>query len=171
MAWGVFLKKTEGRTTMEHSGEVSGFVSENVVYPDDGAAITVFTNEMATHAASLIAERIGPMVLGVAALVPSKVPSKAEAQAVAIFNQLADGQIDRKLFTRYCNAYFSKQVIDDFASSLKPLGPPLSFNETREEERGGMTFRVFTVKFPERELKVTTYEMPDGLLEQYLVIP
>jgi CubicO group peptidase (beta-lactamase class C family) len=168
---GVFLKKTEGHTIIEHSGEVSGFVSENVVYPDDRAAIVVFTNEMAAHAASLIAERIGPMALGVAASSSSKMPSKAEAQALAIFNQLADGQVDRKLFTRYCNAYFSQQAIDDFASSLKPLGPPLSFKETREEARGGMTFRVFTVKFPERELKVTTYEMPDGLLEQYLVIP
>ena len=34
-----------------------------------------------------------------------------------------------------------------------------------------MTFRVFSVAFPERALKVTTYEMPDGKLEQYLVIP
>ncbi len=31
-----------------------------------------------------------------------------------------------------------------------------------------MTFRVFTVTFPDRELKVTTYQMPDGKLEQYL---
>jgi D-alanyl-D-alanine carboxypeptidase len=34
-----------------------------------------------------------------------------------------------------------------------------------------MIFRIFTATFPERELKVTTYEMPDGKLEQYLVIP
>ena len=164
---GVFLKKPDGRTTIEHSGEVSGFVSENVVYPDDKAAIVVFTNEMATQAAGLIAGRIAPIVLGLAA----SAPSKAEAQALAIFNELADGHINRKLFTNYCNAYFSQQALDDFATSLKPLGPPLSFKQTKEEGRGGMTFRVFTVTFPERELKVTTYEMPDGKLEQYLVIP
>ena len=34
-----------------------------------------------------------------------------------------------------------------------------------------MVFRVFAVTFPERELKVTTYEMPDGKLGQHLVIP
>jgi hypothetical protein len=34
-----------------------------------------------------------------------------------------------------------------------------------------MTFHVFTVTFPERELRVTTYEKPDGKLEQYLVMP
>jgi D-alanyl-D-alanine carboxypeptidase len=79
--------------------------------------------------------------------------------------------VDRSLFTKYCNAYFNQQTIDDFAATLKPLGPPLSFKETKQEARGGMTFRVFTVTFPERELRVTTYEMPDGKLEQYLVMP
>ena len=33
-----------------------------------------------------------------------------------------------------------------------------------------MTFRVFNVAFPGKQLRVTVYEMPDGKLEQYLVI-
>jgi D-alanyl-D-alanine carboxypeptidase len=165
---GVYLKKrADGHTMIEHSGEVSGFVSENVVFPADRAAIVVLTNEMATQAASMIADRVAPMILGIAA----SAPTKEEAQALAIFNGLADGHIDRKLLTNYCNAYFNQQTIEDFAASLKPLGPPLSFKETKVEGRGGMIFRVFAVTFPERELKVTTYEMPDGKLEQYLVIP
>jgi CubicO group peptidase (beta-lactamase class C family) len=164
---GVFLKKNDGHAMIEHSGEVSGFVSENVVFPGDRAAIVVLTNEMATQAASMIADRVAPMILGIAA----SAPSKEEAQALAIFNGLADAHIDRKLFTNYCNAYFNQQTIEDFATSLKPLGPPLSFKQTKEEGRGGMIFRVFAVDFPDRELKVTTYEMPDGKLEQYLVIP
>jgi CubicO group peptidase (beta-lactamase class C family) len=164
---GVFLSKREGRAIIEHSGEVSGFVSENLVFPDDRAAIIVFTNEMATNAASLIAERITPVVLNL----PATAPTEEEAQALSIFNGLADGHIDRTLFTNYCNAYFNQQTLEDFASSLKPLGPPLKFKQTKEEGRGGMTFRVFTVTFSDRELKVTTYQMPDGKLEQYLVIP
>jgi D-alanyl-D-alanine carboxypeptidase len=164
---GVFLGKRDGHAYIEHSGEVSGFVSENLVFPDDRAAIIVLTNEMATNAASLIAERITPVVLNL----PATAPTEEEAQALSIFNGLADGHIDRTLFTNYCNAYFNQQTLDDFASSLKPLGPPLKFKQTKEEGRGGMTFRVFAVTFPDRELKVTTYQMPDGKLEQYLVIP
>jgi D-alanyl-D-alanine carboxypeptidase len=164
---GVYLKKRDGHMMIEHSGEVSGFVSENVVFPADRAAIVVLTNEMATQAASMIADRVTPMILGI----PASVPTKEEAQTLAIFNGLADGHIDRKLFTNYCNAYFSQQTIEDFAASLKPLGPPLTFKQTKVEARGGMIFRVFAVTFPERDLKVTTYEMPDGKLEQYLVIP
>jgi hypothetical protein len=107
------------------------------------------------------------MILGM----PASSPTKEEAQALAIFDGLAQGHIDRKLFTPFCNAYFNQQALDDFAASLKPLGPPLSFKQISDEGRGGMTFRVFSVAFPERALKVTTYEMPDGKLEQYLVIP
>jgi D-alanyl-D-alanine carboxypeptidase len=34
-----------------------------------------------------------------------------------------------------------------------------------------MTFRVFSVGFGGKQVRVTTYEEPDGKLEQYLVIP
>ncbi len=164
---GVDLGKREGHKIIEHSGEVSGFVSENVVFPDDRAAIVVLTNEMATQAARSIADRIMPIVLGI----PTPAPTQPEAQALAIFKGLADGHIDRNLFTNYANAYFNQQTLEDFASSLKPLGSPLTFKETKSEARGGMMFRVFTATFPDRDLRVTTYEMPDGKLEQYLVIP
>ncbi|MGC2401620.1 MAG: serine hydrolase domain-containing protein, partial [Acidobacteriaceae bacterium] len=164
---GVEVLKRDGRNIIEHSGEVSGFVSENLVFPDDRAAIIVLTNEMASGAASLIARRITPIVLGL----PGPAPTKEEARALAIFNGLADGHIDRSQFTDYCNAYFSQQTLDDFASSLKPLGPPLTFQQTRQQGRGGMMFHVFTAAFPDRELRITTYEMPDGKLEQYLVEP
>jgi D-alanyl-D-alanine carboxypeptidase len=164
---GVDLGKRADHKIIEHSGEVSGFVSENVVFPDDRAAIVVLTNEMATQAARSIADRIMPMVLGI----PTPAPTQPEARALAIFKGLADGHIDRSLFTNYANEYFNQQTLDDFASSLKPLGPPLTFKETKSEARGGMMFRVFTATFPDRDLRVTTYEMPNGKLEQYLVIP
>jgi D-alanyl-D-alanine carboxypeptidase len=164
---GVFLGKRDGHTSIEHSGEVSGFVSENLVFPNERAAIVVLTNEMATQAASQIADRLASLILDT----PTSAATREEARALAIFNNLADGHIDRKLFTPFCNSYFSQQVLADFAASLKPLGPPLTFQQTAAEGRGGMTFRVFKLTFPDRALKVTTYEMPDGKLEQYLVIP
>ena len=61
---GVDIGKRDGHNIIEHSGEVSGFVSENLVFPDDHAAIVVLTNEMATNAASLIARRITPPFWG-----------------------------------------------------------------------------------------------------------
>ncbi len=164
---GTFIGTSDGHKYIQHSGEVSGFVSQNLIFPDDRAAIVVLTNEMATQAAGLIAEHITPLVLGA----PEPASTPEEAHALAVFNQLADGHIDRGLFTDYCNAYFDQQTIEDFATSLKPLGPPIGIKQISEQARGGMTERVFKVIFPDRELKVSTYEMPDGKLEQYLVIP
>jgi CubicO group peptidase (beta-lactamase class C family) len=166
---GVFTTPRMGHAALEHSGEVSGFVSENIVFPDDKSAIAVLTNQDASSAAGAIARQLTPLVLGI----ETKAADEAEAQALKIFKGLQQGQIDRSLFTENCNAYFSQQALGDFSSSLKPLGDPTSFRQVAEELRGGMTFRVFAVEFahtPQR-VRVTTYTMPDGKLEQYLVIP
>jgi CubicO group peptidase (beta-lactamase class C family) len=170
-ALGLFVRDTNGKIAYEHSGEVSGFVSENVVFPDEKAAIAVLTNQDASSAAAGIARALGPLVLG---LPGAELPAAAaEKQAREIFVALQQGRIDRSLFTPNCNAYFDQQALNDFRSSLAPLGAPASFKQTAQELRGGMTFRSFSVEFAKspQKVRVTTYTMPDGTLEQYLVIP
>jgi D-alanyl-D-alanine carboxypeptidase len=170
-ALGLFVRDMNGKVAYEHSGEVSGFVSENVVYPNEKAAIAVLTNQDASPAAGGIARTLAPLVLGLNAA--GSPAAAAEAQAREIFVGLQQGKIDRSLFTDNCNAYFDQQALEDFESSLAPLGDPSSFTQSTEELRGGMTFRVFAVSFTKSPVKVrvTTYTMPDGKLEQYLVIP
>jgi hypothetical protein len=170
-ALGLFVRDTNGKIAYEHSGEVSGFVSENVVFPQEKAAIAVLTNQDASPAAGGIAKALGPLVLG---LKGDEFPAlAAEKQARKIFAGLQQGKIDRSLFTENCNAYFGTQALGDFETSLAPLGEPSSFKQTADELRGGMTFRSFSVEFAgsPQKLRVTTYTMPDGKLEQYLVIP
>jgi CubicO group peptidase (beta-lactamase class C family) len=164
---GVFTTPRLGHPALEHSGEVSGFVSENIVFPDDKAAIIVLTNQDAAPAAGIIGRQLTPIVLGI----DTESSSQAETQASTIFKGLQQGRIDRSLFTDNCNAYFSQQALDDFSSSLKPLGGPTTFHQLAEELRGGMTFRIFAVAFKNspQQVHVTTYTMPDGKLEQYLV--
>jgi D-alanyl-D-alanine carboxypeptidase len=170
---GVDLGTRNGHRFIEHSGEVSGFVSENIVFPDDKTAITVLTNEDASSAASALARKIAPLVLGGAtdAGVASAETAAAEKRALDIFTGLQDGRLDRSQLTPFCDAYFTSEAVGDFAASLKPLGVPTSFKQVGESKRGGMTFRVFNVSFPTKQVRVTVYEMPDGKLEQYLVIP
>ena len=170
-ALGLFVRNENGIVEYEHSGEVSGFVSENVVFPKEKAAIAVLTNQDASPAAAGIARALSPLVLG-----QSKEGAASEAakeQAREIFAGLQQGKIDRSLFTPNCNAYFDTQALGDFKASLAALGEPSSFKQTADELRGGMTFRSFAVEFANspQKLRVTTYTMPDGKLEQYLVIP
>jgi CubicO group peptidase (beta-lactamase class C family) len=169
---GVQVGERDGQRVISHSGEVSGFVSQNTVYPDSKAAVTVLTNIDASSAAATIARALAPLVLSPGTNGgPASEAQAAEARALKIFTGLQNGDLDRSQLTKLCNDYFTSEAIQDFASSLQPLGPPQSFTQVAEEPRGGMVFRAFRVQFPNRRLTVTTYEETDGKLEQYLVLP
>jgi D-alanyl-D-alanine carboxypeptidase len=161
---GVEVTERDGHPSIEHSGEVSGFVSDNEVLPDANAAVAVTTNQDAVGAASQIARLVGPIVAGYPLAPP-------EQQALDIYRGLQHGQLDRSLLAPNLNDYFTTQAVSDYESSLGPLGEPLSLRQSDEEQRGGMTFRSFTVTYPDRRLRLTTYTMPDGKLEQYLIVP
>lgn len=164
---GVDVDSQSGHRAISHSGEVSGFTAQNVVFPDDHIAIAVLTNQDAASAAGIIARDITPLLLAVD---DPATPAKLD-QARKIFAGLQHGTVDRSLFTDDCNFYFSDQALKDFATGLKPLGTPQEFTQTRQALRGGMTLRVYRVKFPDKNLNVWTYEMPDGKLEQYQIAP
>ena len=160
---GVQVAQVDGRRQIAHGGEVSGFTSENDVYPDERVSVTVLTNIDAAGASSQLATRIANIVFA---------PTGTEAslnQAKQILARLQKGQIDRSLFTPNANAYFSETALKDFASSLGPLGTPTDFTQTRQSLRGGMTARSYRVVFPKKTVRVWTFAMPDGKLEQYMV--
>jgi D-alanyl-D-alanine carboxypeptidase len=164
---GIGVRSESGHRMLEHSGEVSGFTAENVVFPDDRDAIIVLTNQDAAEAAGDIAGRIQPLLLNVS---DPATPAKLE-EAKKIFAGLQQGTIDRSLFTEDANAYFSEQALKDFQTGLAPLGTPQEFNAVAHGLRGGMMERVYQLKFPRQTLRVWSYEMPDGKLEQYQVAP
>jgi CubicO group peptidase (beta-lactamase class C family) len=159
---GVTVRIVDGRRQIAHGGAVSGYLTANVIYPDDRAAVVVLGNVYpgATGFDFQIAERIGKVLFE---------PADGEAQARSIFAGLQKGTIDRALFSPNANAYFSEEAVSDFASSLGPLGTPSEFAQTRRELRGGMTFRAFRVKCGGRTLELTTRTLGDGQVEQYLV--
>ena len=164
---GVEISTRDGHLVISHSGEVSGFTSENMVLPQDKVAIAVFTNQEAVGAAGVIAGKIAAMLIGL----PPNESKQSLDQARQIFIGLQQGKIDRSLFTENCNAYFDAQALGDFESSLKPLGAPIEFRQTAKESRGGMTFRVYDIVFPTTHVELTTYQMPDGKIEQFIVTP
>jgi len=164
---GVDVAMSAGHRTVEHSGEVAGFTAENIVYPDDSAAVIVLTNQDAAPASTLIAMGIGRSLF----TTEDSETQKRTARARAIFEGLQHGTIDRSLLTPDASAYFSSQALSDFQSTLSPLGAPTVFTQTGQRERGGMLERIYRVVAGGRSLRVWTYEMPDGKLEQYQLAP
>ena len=164
---GIGVASQEGRRTLKHNGEVSGFTAGNTLLPDDGVAVVVLTNQDAVSAYDTLTNKIVSALFEVQ---DPETPKKLE-QAKKIFAGLQRGTIDRALFTDNCNSYFDAVACQDIAQSIGPLGLPKTFTQTRKALRGGMTARRFRVSFPKRTLTVSTYELPDGKMEQYLIAP
>jgi D-alanyl-D-alanine carboxypeptidase len=163
---GVGVADASGHPRLSHGGAVSGFVSQNTVWPDAGAAVVVFANVDGSNAPGLITEQIAPLLLA----------QEQDPQAVAAFElarriltDLQHGRIDRSLLTPDADSYFTPQVLSDAEASLKPLGALESIRQTSVELRGGMTYRHFEIKFKATALHLSTFTTPDGKLAQYLI--
>jgi CubicO group peptidase (beta-lactamase class C family) len=126
---GVEVFTQNGHRVIEHSGEVGGFVAENLILPADHIAIAVLTNQEASDAASDIAQQIAPLLLAAtpgstSAADPATTAAKVFVPSLqAIIAGLQKGSIDRSLFTADCNDYFDATALADYKSSLAPSAP------------------------------------------------
>ncbi|WP_375394070.1 serine hydrolase domain-containing protein [uncultured Sphingomonas sp.] len=170
---GVDIGISDGRRFVEHSGEAVGFLSENIVYPDDHVAVVVLVNAWFGNAESRIAAGISKIVLPAAAAAGAD-DTAALAQAKSAYAQLQSGTLDRAILTDDASFYFTPAARADYATSLAPLGKPGFFVQTgRARLRGGFVNRNYRLSYPGRTLTITTYaeERAGGRYEQFLVTP
>jgi D-alanyl-D-alanine carboxypeptidase len=152
---------------ISHGGEVSGFSTQNSIFPDDGMAVVVFANLFSTNAQGIIADRIAGMLFAST----DAATDRAVAQTRSIFEALQRRTVDRALFTSNANAYFSEQAIGDFASSIGSCGTVTAVAQASHSLRGGMDYRGYRVHCGAKDYAVSTFVMPDGKIEQYIVTP
>jgi D-alanyl-D-alanine carboxypeptidase len=164
-ALGLDVALESGRRVLKHGGEVGGFTAANVIYPDDGAAVVVLTNEDAANAAEEIADALGKLMF----VEDSPADAAAVAAARRTFAALQQGHIDATLLTANARSYFTPLALADFHASLGPLGPPSAFTLLRTSRRGGLITRAYDVTCGHRELRVIERSEPGGLVEQYTV--
>ena len=186
---GVEMKRTaSGIPYVEHSGEAVGFLSENIVFPEQKDAVVVLTNSDFSDAFTTIAENIEHVILPatksaepatVAATTPAAAAPTAEetahtAQARKVFDELRHGTLDTASMTADSNYYFTPIAQADYKVSLSKLGEPSAFDEVGGPRlRGGFVNRNYRVSYPDRTLEVVTYAEPGdkGRYEQFLVMP
>lgn len=130
-------------------------------------AVAVFTNQD-DPAAGDIAHEIQDLLL-----TPTQDSTAARDLDVIrkIYAELKSGHLDRTKLTSDANAYFTADAISDYAFSLNPLGDPIGIEETSSENRGGMRYRFYRVKTASKTLTISSFVMPDGKLDQFLVYP
>jgi len=159
------------RRAIEHGGEAVGFLTENIVFPDDKAAITVAVNADFGDAQGTIARKIAETIL------PPKPDAEAgkTADARAIFTAMRDGTLAPARMTENWNYFYTAQVAGDYRQSLGALGEPSAFEPAGPPRlRGGFVNRNYRITYPDgRKLVAVTYAEPaaPGRYEQFLIFP
>ncbi|HET9362842.1 MAG TPA: serine hydrolase domain-containing protein [Vicinamibacterales bacterium] len=163
---GVAVGVQDGRRRVSHGGAVSGYTTSNNIYPDDGAAIVVFSNIYpgAVDAPGRIAQRIASVILP-----GTETPSDALELARRVYDGLAKGTIDRALLTPAASDYFTQEVLADYAASLGKLGRPSDFEGAGESVRGGLLIRSYRIRAGKVLMRLTVMTQPDGRIDQYII--
>jgi D-alanyl-D-alanine carboxypeptidase len=161
-ALGLSLGELNGAAMISHTGEVSGFLASNAVFPTKGVAVVVCSNQDGVSLVSPLSRQIAELLLGDA-------PEKEMAEVRGILEGLREGRVDRKLFTPDANAYFSDVALKDYAASLDALGKLQEITKTNEQARGGMTHRSYRAKYEKKTVLLNIYLTTDGQYEQFLV--
>jgi D-alanyl-D-alanine carboxypeptidase len=166
-ALGLGVRLKSERRVLSHGGEVSGFVTRNVIYPDAHAAIIVFTNSDTAETASEIADKIEDVLF----VTDSPEDSAKNALVKGIFSDLRKGKINRTLFSNNCNEYYTRTAVADTARALSRAGRLKLFELTSVGTRGGMETRVYKVELTKKSFGLVVRQLPDGKIEQFMLLP
>ncbi|MBC9031929.1 beta-lactamase family protein [Sphingomonas sp. JC676] len=172
---GVSLADRGGHLEVSHGGEAVGFLSSNVVIPDQRFAVVALVNADFGGAQDEITEEVADL------LVPVDHAPKAmtldqtrDALARKLFDQLRTGTLDRSLLTEDASYYFDATATGDYRDSLAALGDPVSFAPLGKARlRGGFVNRNYAIQYKDRRLVAVTYaeDGADGKFEQFIVMP
>jgi CubicO group peptidase (beta-lactamase class C family) len=165
-ALGLSLGELMGTPTLSHSGEVSGFLATNTVFPKKGDAVIVLSNEDGIGLISAMSREISGLVLGGS---DGGSQVKQDELVRQVLDDLQHGNLKQELFTDDALAYFSDTARGDYQASLEPLGKLVVLSRQSEQQRGGMTHLSYRAHYDHGSVALNIYLMPDGKIEQFLV--
>ena len=124
---GVSISAPGGRRRISHGGAVSGYTTSKQIYPDDRAAIVVFTNIYpgAAGAPGQIAGRIAKIIFAPA----DTASAAAQEPARRIYDGLAKGTIDRALLTAARTPTSRRRCWRITPRASAPLGTPTELRQ------------------------------------------
>ncbi len=164
-ALGLQVGEIYGARRISHSGEVSGFLAANTLFPEKGVATVVLTNEDGVNLIGPLTQELGSLLVD-----PDRAATeKQDDEVKAILKSLQQGHIDRDLLTENAKSYFSDVALEDYRNSLAPLGDLEVLSLQSKQSRGGMTHLSYRAHFQRNSVLLNIYVMPDGKFEQFMV--
>jgi hypothetical protein len=166
-ALGLSIGELDGVPEISHGGEVSGFLAKNELFPGKDVAVAVLSNSDGVSLSGPLADQIARLVLAAG---PAPAPETELRRVREVLEGLQQGHIDRALFTSNANSYFTGEALEDYRTSLAPLGKLQTVTKRTEQLRGGMTHRTYEAQFEKKSVLLNIYVMPGGRFEQFLVV-
>jgi hypothetical protein len=152
---------------LAHSGEVSGFLALDEMFPTRNGAIIILSNEDGIQLIEPLGNQLAQLVF-----LPSQPPeSETETARVrAVLEGLRRGTIQADQFTENARSYFNADALRDIRTSLAGLGPLKAVTRSNEVLRGGMTYRSYRAQFIRKTVGLSVYVTPDGKFEQFMIL-
>lgn len=165
-ALGLSVGELNGIPMISHGGEVSGFLSSNMIFPARKAAVIVLSNQDGVSLVGSLARQIASTLL-----LPDAPEAKAKdtAQVRRVVEGLRAGKLDRTQFTSNANSYFSAEALGDIRTSLAKFGKLKNVVFGGENLRGGMTHRSYRAEFEKKTFSLNIYVTAEGKFEQFMV--
>lgn len=164
-ALGLQVGEQHGTPVVFHSGEVSGFLALNTIFPAKNIGVTVLSNEDGVNLIGPASQEIASELIDP----ENSAAAREDEQVRSILESLQRGRIDRSLFTENANSYFSDLALQDYRNSLAPLGLLQVLTRQSQTLRGGMTHLSYRAHFAMNTVVLNIYVVPDGKFEQFLV--
>ena len=163
---GVSIGIADGRRVISHGGEVSGFTARNEVYPDErrghrrpdehGRHRHARTDRRQHLEDDLRVDRSGDSEDDRPDAQDLRRAAKGTHRPLAV-------HVEREcLLRRAGHQRFRREP-------RRPSARRRSSSQSGQSLRGGMTLRRYRIKFPTKTLRLTTFIMPDGKIEQYQI--
>lgn len=164
-ALGLQIGDLNGIPMISHSGEVSGFLALNAVFPSKNSGVAVLSNEDGVNLIGPLSRSIGALLV----VPPAMASERVDRQVRGFLENLQAGQVDRSLLTADASSYFSDVALKDYRQSLAPLGKLQLLTRENEQLRGGMTHLTYRAHFAGNSVMLNIYLLADGKFEQFMV--
>ncbi len=180
-ACGLSVARRNGVRVLEHSGGVSGFVSQNGMIPARRSAVVFLTNceefiatpEIQNRVLELLVPRDGPAEAPERTARRSYIPKiagePAGTAARVFFKALQSGKVERGELGEEYSWYLNDARLKEAAERLGPLGEPTGVLVTSRSERGGMEVAVVRFAFSKSHVLAMMYRTPDGKIQEFLI--
>ena len=164
---GLTVGEFNGIPTLQHSGEVSGFISYNAVFPTRNAAVVVLSNQDGVNLVtpSRTPDRDCWSSCRTSRRSRRRIPGRCRRSSKTCRREGSRGRSSPAMPTLTS----ARPRYKDCKASLAPLGKLKTVAGTSENLRGGMTHRSYRAEFEKKTVILNIYITRDGKFEQFMV--